>query len=358
MTLLFRTILLILFFFHRCSASATHTATGFYFQNKDWEIACDNTRTCRAAGYHVENHEMSISVLFTRNAGVNENVTAQLMLGNYRESSEALFAKLPQIFKLAMLIDGKKVDSLEISQSSLVANLSENQIVLLIRALRKDALIEWKFGKHVWTLSGAGASSILLKMDEFQGRVGTRTALYRVGSANIHKVLPPLPLPVVEQKPPLPFRATDKSLIEKYSDQIRQSLIGSLNKDDYCLEISDELENANEVREPIQLVHRLTENQVLVSTFCWRGSYNRGTGYWVIEDKAPFHAKLVTTNSSEIYNLNILAQQKGRGLGDCWSSDEWIWDGKNFVHSASSTSGMCRLMAPGGAWTLSTIVTH
>ena len=24
---------------------------GSYFEHKDWEIACDNTGTCRAAGY-------------------------------------------------------------------------------------------------------------------------------------------------------------------------------------------------------------------------------------------------------------------------------------------------------------------
>lgn len=40
---------------------------GFSFAHKDWELACDNTGTCRAAGYGVTMGE--VSVLLTRNAG-------------------------------------------------------------------------------------------------------------------------------------------------------------------------------------------------------------------------------------------------------------------------------------------------
>jgi len=39
------------------------------------------------------------------------------------------------------------------------------------------------------------------------------------------------------------------------------------------------------------------------------------------------------------------------------SADESTWDGHSFVHTSSSTTGMCKLVAAGGAWTLPTIVT-
>lgn len=40
---------------------------GFSFAYKDWEVACDNTGTCRAAGYGATMGE--VSVLLTRSAG-------------------------------------------------------------------------------------------------------------------------------------------------------------------------------------------------------------------------------------------------------------------------------------------------
>lgn len=39
------------------------------FSHHDWQLACDNTRTCRAAGYQAEGEEPPMSVLLTREAG-------------------------------------------------------------------------------------------------------------------------------------------------------------------------------------------------------------------------------------------------------------------------------------------------
>jgi len=54
----------------------------------------------------------------------------------------------------------------------------------------------------------------------------------------------------------------------------------------------------------------------------------------------------------------ISSAQKGRGLGDCWATESWTWDGRSFVHSAESTSGLCRLITAGGPWDLPTRVTE
>ena len=39
---------------------------GSYFEHKDWEIACDNTGTCRAAGYQAGYEAQAISLLLVR----------------------------------------------------------------------------------------------------------------------------------------------------------------------------------------------------------------------------------------------------------------------------------------------------
>lgn len=51
---------------------------GFSFAQKDWELACDNTGACRAAGYGVRMGE--VSVLLTRNAGSEQHLTATVTL--------------------------------------------------------------------------------------------------------------------------------------------------------------------------------------------------------------------------------------------------------------------------------------
>ncbi|HCA3435456.1 TPA: DUF1176 domain-containing protein, partial [Salmonella enterica subsp. enterica serovar Ball] len=53
----------------------------------------------------------------------------------------------------------------------------------------------------------------------------------------------------------------------------------------------------------------------------------------------------------------IFLGQKGRGLGDCWGSASWVWDGETFRKSREATTGMCRYLRLGGTWDLPTWVT-
>ena len=55
---------------------------GFHFTHGDWEIACDNTGMCRAAGYQADGDEAAVSVLLERAAGADAPVDAQLQLGD------------------------------------------------------------------------------------------------------------------------------------------------------------------------------------------------------------------------------------------------------------------------------------
>ena len=58
------------------------------FQYKDWEMTCDNTRTCRAAGYSSDDAQARVSVLLTRKAGVNQSVTAKLQLADVGDEGD------------------------------------------------------------------------------------------------------------------------------------------------------------------------------------------------------------------------------------------------------------------------------
>ena len=46
---------------------------------QDWDLICDNTGTCRMAGYQ-ENRDDPVSILFTREAGPNTPVEGELTI--------------------------------------------------------------------------------------------------------------------------------------------------------------------------------------------------------------------------------------------------------------------------------------
>lgn len=58
------------------------TGKPIHFYHQDWEVACDNTRTCRAVGYQADDSDsFPVSVLFIRKAGAGQNVRGEVKLG-------------------------------------------------------------------------------------------------------------------------------------------------------------------------------------------------------------------------------------------------------------------------------------
>jgi hypothetical protein len=322
---------------------------GVSFPHHDWQLVCDNTRTCRAAGYQSDDNDLAVSVLLTREAGPSQPVTGELMIGDFEGDDPV--NQLPPEFELTMRINGQNLGQVLFDQGSREAELSTKQVNALLESLRHTSTIEWGIDKNHWHLSDKGAAAVLLKMDEFKGRVGTQGALIKKGPLNEAKILPPLPIPVIIAAPvakPLP---SDNQLAIDNSKALREALLASI-KDDDCSDLEE-----NDVADAELSAIRLTNNKLLASARCWAGAYNSGYGYWVINDVPPYSPVLVTTSGSGYSEGVISAAHKGRGLGDCWSTDDWAWDGKQFVHTGASSTGMCKLLAVGGAWSLPTIVT-
>lgn len=53
----------------------------------------------------------------------------------------------------------------------------------------------------------------------------------------------------------------------------------------------------------------------------------------------------------------ISCRSKHRGLGDCWSGEDYVWNGKAFEITGSWHTGKCRGMG-GGFWTLPYFISH
>jgi hypothetical protein len=100
-----------------------------------------------------------------------------------------------------MSIDGRVLGIVRIDPKSSILTLTETQVRALLPALLKDGHIAWTSKGMTWTVSTAGANAVLLKMDEFEGRLDTPGALVRKGSKLESNVLPPLPAPEVQAGP-------------------------------------------------------------------------------------------------------------------------------------------------------------
>ncbi len=319
------------------------------FDHEDWQLVCDNTRTCRAAGYQRDDAAMPVSVLFTRNAGAGTAIAGRVMLGDGWEDS--MLGGLPAPFRVALWIDGKQHGERTVTKDALDADLTAAQTTALLKALARDTRIEFRAGKTVWALSDRGAAAVLLKMDEVQNRIGTVGAVLRKGKSTEAKVLPPLPAPVVKAAALTPATPGDARFIATHGDALRKALRNSTDED-----ACQDLHKTGDEEEPLDVV-RLTKTKLLVSTRCWLAAYNAGSGYWIVNDTAPYRPELVTADATDFDNGTLGSAQKGRGIGDCWYSEQWTWDGTGFVQTAASSTGLCKGFA-GGAWQLPTLVTE
>ncbi|CAH0222336.1 hypothetical protein SRABI118_02257 [Massilia sp. Bi118] len=313
------------------------------FFHKDWEIACDNTRTCRAAGYQDDDAEAGVSVLLTRAAGANQNPRVQLKLADTGSAPPD---------SVQMHVAGRRLGAVKIDGDA-KGELDASQTEALLAAVLKDAPISWTAKTESWKLSTKGANAVLLKMDEFQGRLGTPGALVRKGRKSASSVAPALPLPELVAAPVRSDEPDPRLVPAKQLTALLAELRKTLGDED-----GNSCEGFDEnARSPAKLsAYRLSDSRLLVSLGCFMATYNSGDAYWVTNALPPFAPVMVTNAGSDYSEGRIYAIQKGRGMGDCISSDTWTWDGQGFVHTSSMTTGMCKGIAAGGAWELPTLV--
>ncbi len=335
-------------------STASMASTGVEFTSQDWQVVCDNTRTCRLAGYQAENNsEFPISVLLVRRAGANAGVDGQVKLGGAKESSSKALMQLGNRHRISLFINDRNYG--EIKPFSAVAgsaDLTATQVSALLEALTKSSKIELVLRNSRWQLSDKGASAVMLKADDAQGRVGTSSAFINNNTVTKpnSRVLSPKSAPTLRFVAPNPkaVSSTNKKFGMRAS-QLATLMKGTMKDvDNDCPNLLDKSS---------WRVNRLNSSQLLVQHACWTGAYNAGAGMWVINDSKPYKPTLVTTNATGYDKGKITSVLKGRGIGDCLAKEDWVWTGSRFEKSHESTTGLCRLIEAGGAWQLPTYVT-
>ena len=325
------------------TAMAAPSLKGFEKTYQDWSLICDNTGTCNMAGYPEYYSEHPVSILFTRSAGEKAPVTAQLAL--LREDVGNKTAEI--------ILNGQSLGAIQNISEEGIAKLSEKQTTELLTALKGNASIEVVFGEFKEKVSDKGAAAAMLKMDEFQQRLNTPSALIRQGKEK-HAVLAPQAAPKIDAVSVKNRQTTELKPGEKQFDAVlallRKSNRTNENSENYCYAL-----HKDDVWNKQITLYPLTKGKVLAEAICLAGPY-QSTYYYAVLDEKLSKVEQVLANKynyadydKDTHVLMVNGSFKGSGIGNCWSGQDAVWNGKIFVRTEEHTSGSCKGFA-GGAW--------
>jgi hypothetical protein len=214
----------------------------------------------------------------------------------------------------------------------------------LMRSLKDGQVVTLGQGKDEVKVSLSGLAAVLLLVDDAQGRIGNQSALSRPGPAPASATPPPPALPRVVAAPPPPPLANPAALVAA----VRKAQAPVLD-DQGCEDAKYE-----DAAEP------LTRSEALVVVTCIVGAYQASSLVFRTPRDAPAKARLVdlplppgepadaserkgflTSASYDPKTATLGEWAKGRGLGDCGVSANWVFDGKAFQLADYSVKGRC-----------------
>lgn len=305
----------------------------------DWAVGCDNVLRCQAMTLEPKDAIGSGSVMLeiARAGGVAGEVQLRV------RSLDALPSRL------TLRVNGRK---------SVIFRSGEGGDLLLrgpdalaaVRAMAGAVTVELtaRKGEVLAVPSLAGLAESLSFMDSRQGRTGTRSALAGPGALPDSRVPPAPPLPVILH-PPAPDadsapRLTDAELAAaRKLAQCDASLVAAsvtelvpLDGNDALLLLPCEAGAYNVSAVPLIARGNVAgERTVSIARFDFAPGFTGEPGTPPLVVNALWDARRGV--------LSSLA--KGRGVGDCGASEDYVWDGAMFRLIERHAMHVCR-----GAW--------
>ena len=313
---------------------------------QDWDLVCDNTGTCRMAGYQEgDGSEHPVSILFTRAAGENAVVEGKLTILPLGDDRDIQVGQDIEIW-----LNGKSLGKVKHISDDVPDKLTEEQTKALLSGLKKESEIRLTYGKTTLKVSDKGAAAAMLKMDEFQQRLNTPSALIRQGQEK-HAVLAPQAAPKIEA-----VSVNNHKTIElKRGEKQFKHVLALLRKAyDGC--VDEDLESQ------YITIYPLTHNKVLAEALCFKGAYQSTNYYAVLDDKLSNVEQVLAEQYNEAgYDEKqgyafVRGSYKGHAFGDCWNGQDAVWNGKIFIRTSDWMTGGCYKWFTGGAWQLPTFV--
>lgn len=310
------------------------------YSDHDWDLICDNTLTCRAAGYSAEDVSPAASVLLTRPAGPGTPVTNRVIL-------EEENAK-PLPVKPVLMIDSHTLGELQVSPRDdgaieSIWQMDTEQFSAFTDALRHHKSVVFHTREQDYPFSPLGAVAVLQKMDEIQGRNGTPSALILSGTESESGVKAALPLPVVTR-----VTARENALRDMTAEEAaryREEFLPYISGNSRCQ--TEEVSKQWRWR-----MAQLGDNHTLISADCWRSYYDAGEVMLVVRNDKSAPPEQITDSGSWYEEGEIGVVLKGSQNGDCQSTEQYVWNGSTFVLRDRNESGRCLNIRLKGPWSL------
>jgi hypothetical protein len=304
---------------------------------KRWSVGCNNVRVCTAVGFAPGEDGFSANAYLTRGAKASDG--PKLIFSGYLMDGQ------PKRQAVQISIDGQVLSGFR--SFEVAGTQDEPWEIVLTQAESSSLLARMRSGSvlrlgALGEISLEGLSGALRFMDDRQKRAGTVTALVAVGNAPASQVPAPPVLPTVKAAAAI----SQKGL----PTRIPKGLLGhpAVKACEWPGVLSD--------MKPVSA--RLGPDQLLWEVPCDAGAYNlislymlgnaAGTRFVpaVIEGNTGWENQSVP--SAQLVNASydpgtrqLSAFNKGRGLGDCGSSEAWMWDGRRFARLDETVMGEC-----------------
>lgn len=283
---------------------------------RDWIVGCDNVRACQAnALASVACQENWLELTINRGAMPGDSATLFVPLPDGRIGA-----------RLSIKVDGANaITFTALSKDSAALPLTG----ALLAAMRNGGRLTLHDagGRTLGEASLSGLAAALRYVDDQQGRVGTVGALQATGAKPDSETPVPPAYPVILT--PAPTSKPPRSV----SVAVATRLIG---------EDSATCDEANGGVKPRAYRLDAAHSLVLIDLPCGNGAYNAFTAVYVLDetgkvrparfDLAPGmgDADELTNGDWDPKTRRLSSFEKGRGIGDCGTTEDYAWDGARF----------------------------
>jgi hypothetical protein len=319
-----------------CAATPSGVTLGKIQLFKDWTVGCDNGLACQAVALAAEGpSDDTLALVVTRAAGTTAPLAIEM--SGFEAKAD----------RYRVVIDGRVAQTGSMPVGSEAIKIAGPEAVKLARAMARGKAMRVidGGGTDLGTASLTGASAALRYIDAEQGRAGSRGAVIATGPKMTTAKKAALPVITAKKITPTDMLPDASALVAlSENSSCAPERLGSTQDTAYSLG-----NGANGA-------------QALIMLNCGAGAYNVSTGVYVAQaDKAgkwsfkPATFDYGASGFSDDGNIPILinsdwdaatqtisSYSKGRGLGDCGTTESWVWDGTGFRLTSATMMGECR----------------
>ncbi|WP_459205281.1 DUF1176 domain-containing protein [Pseudomonas sp. MLB6B] len=322
-------------------ACASHAADTLPLSRdlKDWNVTCDNLRTCTAISTRPASAEadaLSFPLRIVREAGPDGALRVSVFSYNAIYGDPRIDAK-----PVSIPLRPHQGSADDISEVPELRSASGSDALASIEAMRNASALTFDTPDGPTSASLNGMRAALLLIDDVQGRVGTVTALAKPGDAPASKV------PAAPVAPAIPVWSAPAALDETQAEQVLKTAMAATR--------ADWRQGLVDGDEPKGEVHGLSTREALLIVRTGCGAYNCAYNLYLtplahpeqayaapfervanLPDLAPNGSVAFDPATGELTSLALAS-----GMGGCGVAARWRYDGARFVLSRAAQMSAC-----------------